>query len=178
MASSKSAAAGTARDLYTVLAIHRNATQSEIKTAYRKIAQQLHPDKLHGQKIDPIKTSKFRAATDAYETLADQEKRQRYDRDTYGSRYMFTPSSGAAAGDKRDGSHGPGSAPGEGIHAQYRKVYRPMAPPSGSDGKIFNFEKWRHEHYGDTGINAGIVNKLKEGPAGGNGGKSSMQWGK
>ncbi len=64
------------RDYYETLGVSRNATQEEIKKAYRKMAMQYHPDKNPGNKEAE---EKFKDAAEAYEVLRDAEKRQRYD---------------------------------------------------------------------------------------------------
>lgn len=63
-------------DYYSILGVSRNATQEEIKKAYRKLALQHHPDKnLGNQDAD----SKFKEIAQAYDTLGDPEKRKKYD---------------------------------------------------------------------------------------------------
>jgi len=62
------------KDYYVVLGISRQANLNQIKRAYRKIAKQLHPDLAHS-----ITSDKFREAREAYETLVDENKRQKYD---------------------------------------------------------------------------------------------------
>jgi len=64
------------RDYYNVLGVSRNATQDEIKKAYRKLAMQYHPDRNPG---DKEAEEKFKEAAEAYEVLSDPEKRKRYD---------------------------------------------------------------------------------------------------
>ena len=64
------------KDFYEVLGIERNASESEIKKAYRKLALQYHPDKNPG---DKSAEDKFKEAAEAYEVLSDAQKRQRYD---------------------------------------------------------------------------------------------------
>ncbi len=64
------------RDYYEVLGVSKTATPDEIKKAYRKLAIQNHPDKNPG---DSAAESRFKEATEAYEVLADQQKRQTYD---------------------------------------------------------------------------------------------------
>ncbi|UII31356.1 DnaJ domain-containing protein [Fulvivirga ulvae] len=66
-----------AKDYYFILGINRNASQSEIKVAYRKLALKFHPDKNPG---DPFSEQMFRDIKDAYETLSDLTKRAQYDR--------------------------------------------------------------------------------------------------
>jgi molecular chaperone DnaJ len=65
------------RDYYEVLGLPRTASTDEIKTAYRRLARQYHPDVAKG---DPKGAEeKFKELSEAYEVLANQEKRQRYD---------------------------------------------------------------------------------------------------
>jgi len=66
------------RDYYDVLGISRDASQDEVKRAYRRLAKKYHPDR---NKDDP-KTAeeKFKEISEAYEVLADKDKRSRYDR--------------------------------------------------------------------------------------------------
>lgn len=65
------------RDYYEVLGVGRDATPEQLKKAYRQMALKFHPDR---NPDDPDATAKFKEAAEAYEVLADQEKRQRYDR--------------------------------------------------------------------------------------------------
>ncbi len=64
------------KDYYEILGINRNASQTEIKSAYRKKALQYHPDKNPG---DPSAEEKFKEAAQAYEVLGNEQKRARYD---------------------------------------------------------------------------------------------------
>jgi DnaJ-class molecular chaperone len=64
-----------ADDYYKILGVAKTATEAEIKSAYRKLALQWHPDR----NKSPEATEKFKEITKAYEVLADSKKRQMYD---------------------------------------------------------------------------------------------------
>lgn len=65
------------RDYYEVLGVGRDASDEDIKRAYRKLAFRHHPDKNPGDKEAEVR---FREAAEAYEVLSDPQKRERYDR--------------------------------------------------------------------------------------------------
>ena len=67
--------ATTERDLYQLLGVERGASDAEIKRAFRKLAQQWHPD----VNKDPDAEARFKEASEAYQILSDPERRQRYD---------------------------------------------------------------------------------------------------
>lgn len=65
------------RDYYEVLGVSRDASEQDIKSAYRKLALQYHPDRNPG---DKAAEDKFKEAAEAYSVLCDADKRARYDR--------------------------------------------------------------------------------------------------
>jgi molecular chaperone DnaJ len=65
------------KDYYAVLGVPRNSSQAEIKKAYRKLAQQFHPDTAKG---DRAAEERFKEISAAYDVLGDEEKRKEYDR--------------------------------------------------------------------------------------------------
>ena len=84
------------RDYYEVLGVQKGATKEEIKKGYRKLAIQYHPDRNPGNKEAE---EKFKEATEAYEVLSDDQKRQIYDQ------YGFAGLAGMGAGGGGGYSH-------------------------------------------------------------------------
>ena len=66
-----------AKDYYQILGVPRNATDEEIKRAYRKLAMQYHPDRNPGK--EKWANEKFKEINEAYGVLGDPEKRRQYD---------------------------------------------------------------------------------------------------
>jgi DnaJ-class molecular chaperone len=83
-----------ARDYYEVLGVARDSDGAEVKTAFRRLARELHPDV---NDHDPEAEEKFKEAAEAYEVLSDPERRRAYD--AYG----------------HEGLRGNGFAPGAGF---------------------------------------------------------------
>lgn len=94
------------KDYYEILGIDEDASQEEIKRAYREKARKYHPDR---NPDDEQSEEKFKEAKEAYEVLSDPEKRKRYD--SLGANWdQFDPSS--FGGGKRGGAKGRGGSRG------------------------------------------------------------------
>lgn len=70
------------RDYYDVLGVDRNASEQQLKSAYRKLAKEFHPDRNPG---DAKAEQSFKEANEAYEVLKDQQKRAAYDQFGHGA---------------------------------------------------------------------------------------------
>ncbi|MBM3594213.1 MAG: J domain-containing protein [Alphaproteobacteria bacterium] len=76
------------KDPYSILGVTHGASEKEIKSAYRKLAKELHPD---ANKDNPKATDRFSEVTQAYDLLSDKDKRAQFDRgeiDMYGNPTM------------------------------------------------------------------------------------------
>lgn len=83
------------KDYYKILGVDKNASQDEIKSAFRKLAKKYHPDL---NKDNPEAANKFKEVGEAYSVLSDESKRRLYDQ--YGSAAVdgSSPNPGAGAG--------------------------------------------------------------------------------
>ncbi len=81
------------RDFYEILGVAKNASEDEIKKAYRKLAMKYHPDRNPDSKGAE---EKFKEAKEAYEMLSDVQKREAYDR--FGHAGVDPNMGGAGAG--------------------------------------------------------------------------------
>jgi molecular chaperone DnaJ len=112
----------TKRDYYEVLGVDRSVSAEEIKKAYRKMAVKYHPDKNPG---DKEAEEKFKEVGEAYEALADPQKRAAYDQ--YGH----------AAFDRSRGFGGAGRGGGGGFHDPF-EIFREVFSGGGGGGSIFD----------------------------------------
>ncbi len=119
------------RDYYDVLGVKRGASDEEIKSAYRKLARQFHPDRNPGDKQAEVK---FKEVQEAYDVLSDKTKRVQYDRFGFAG-------SGPGFGGGRRGPHtesfrwegGPGGFQGM-DPAQAEEILRQMFGGGGGFG--------------------------------------------
>lgn len=81
------------KDYYQILGVSRNATDAELKKAYRKLAVKYHPDKNPG---DKSAEEKFKDVSEAYDVLSDPKKRAQYDQ--FGSDYFRAGGGGQGGG--------------------------------------------------------------------------------
>lgn len=85
--------AGAAKDYYATLGVKRDATDKEIRQAYRRLARKHHPDVNPG---DKTAEAKFKEIQQAYEVLSDKDKRAKYDQ--YGDAWEYAGRGGAESG--------------------------------------------------------------------------------
>src|SRR2546430_7286103 len=118
------------RDYYTVLGVNRDASEEDIKKAYRKLAMKHHPDR---NPDDKTSEEKFKEAKAAYEILSDAKKRAAYDQ--FGHAGVD-----AAAGFGAAGARGFGGGPEGfgGVAGAFRGIFGEIfagARPGGASGR-------------------------------------------
>lgn len=96
-------------DPYTTLGVARSASEAEIKSAYRKLAKELHPDR---NTDNPKAADRFAEATNAYDLLSDKDKRARFDRGEIDADGNPAAPFGYGAGGGFRGRPGGGAGPG------------------------------------------------------------------
>ncbi|MDR2075018.1 MAG: molecular chaperone DnaJ [Holosporales bacterium] len=106
------------QDYYSILGVSKNASEDDIKKAYRKLAVKYHPDKNPGNKEAE---EKFKEATSAYETLKDSQKRAAYDR--YG--HQASRNGGGSGGFGSSGFHHEGFDFAEGF-SSFSDIFEEM----------------------------------------------------
>jgi len=100
------------RDPYSILGVARTASEADIKSAYRKLAKELHPDR---NKDNPQAAERFSEATRAYDLLSDKAKRAQFDRgeiDAEGNPANPFAGMGARGPYGRGGTYGAGPGAG------------------------------------------------------------------
>ena len=119
------------RDYYEVLGVERQATDQQIKSAYRKLALKFHPDRNPG---DHKAEERFKEAAEAYAVLADREKRGLYDRFGHAGvswRRRRRASTRRSSRTSRTSSRGSATSSGSAISSARRR--RRGGPQRGSD---------------------------------------------
>ena len=113
-----------AADPYSILGVARGASGKDIKSAYRKLAKELHPDT---NQDNPRAGERFSEVSRAYDLLSDSQKRAQFDRgeiDAEGNPAMAHGFGGGGPGAARGfggaGARGPGRPPPRGANVQYR----------------------------------------------------------
>lgn len=112
-----------AKNYYDVLGVSKEASEQDIKRAYRKLAKQYHPD----VNKDPSAQDRFKSIQEAFDVLSDPEKKENYDR--YGSPDGPTFGQGYGGGE----SYGEGSA-------QFEDLFRQFGGGSRTTSRTFGFE--------------------------------------
>src|SRR5512136_762039 len=102
------------KDFYELLGLNKNASEKDIKQAYRRLARKYHPDVNPG---DKSAEAKFKEMNAAYEVLSDKDKRAKYDK--YGDKWQY--------GDQLD------------QQAQQQGQYRQYYSSGNGEGQSFNF---------------------------------------
>jgi molecular chaperone DnaJ len=125
------------KDYYAALGVPKDASQADIKKAYRKLARQHHPD---ANKGDAASEEKFKVISEAYDVLSDETKRREYDeaRALFGSGGFRVPGGGNGQGVPFDLSDlfGGGNANGGGLGDIFGTIFggrRPQSARRGAD---------------------------------------------
>jgi molecular chaperone DnaJ len=121
------------RDYYKVLELARDASEADIKKAYRRLAMKLHPDRNPGDKSTE---EQFKEAKEAYEVLSDTQKRALYDQHGH-----------AGLEAQRGAGGGPGFNPGEGFSDIFGDVFGDIFGGSrrGGRAQVFRGADLRYE---------------------------------
>ncbi len=132
-------------DYYKVLGVERNATQDDIKKAYRKLARKYHPDL---NPNDPTAKEKFQAINEANEVLSDPEKRKKYD--AYGENWKHADEFEAQQQAYRAQQQANGNRQGEYWYSTDGEHFT-----SGFGGNASGFSDFFEELFGQRGATGG-----------------------
>tara|TARA_Y100000590_G_C15736887_1_gene1018836 strand:- start:1464 stop:2510 length:1047 start_codon:yes stop_codon:yes gene_type:complete len=130
------------RDYYDILNVDRNASDNDIKKAYRKVAMKYHPDKNPGNKSAE---EKFKEAAEAYSVLSDSDKKNRYDQMGHQQYQQF-------------GSQGQGFSGGINVEDIFNSVFG----GGGSFSDIFGGGQSRRRSYDGNDLKITIALTLEE----------------
>ena len=122
------------KDYYKILGVEKKATEKQIKSAFRKLARQCHPDL---NPNDPRAEARFKDINEAYEVLSDAEKRAKYDQ--LGTDWQQWQGAGGQPSDF-DWSRWAASPGGQRVHVQYETpddLFGPGSPFSDFFNSIF-----------------------------------------
>lgn len=133
-------------ELYKLLNVPRTASIAEIKTAYRILAKELHPDVNNGS---VGKTAKFRDVASAYEILSNIESRSKYDR-SIGAPDVRTVSNRRYTPPPRQPYQHTSSSNRASAQATAESYRRSAGAPHASIR--FNVDEWNAWHYGDKAV--------------------------
>ena len=132
-------------DYYKVLGVERNATQDDIKKAYRKLARKYHPDL---NPNDPTAKDKFQEINEANEVLSDPEKRKKYD--AYGENWKHADEFEAQQQAYRAQQQANGNRQGEYWYSTAGEHFT-----SGFGGNASGFSDFFEELFGHRGTTGG-----------------------
>ena len=124
-------------DPYSILGVSRNASEKDIKSAYRRLAKELHPDRNQGK---PDASEKFGKITSAYDLLSDKDKRAQFDRGEIdgdgnpAAPFGFGGGGGGQGGFRHDGFEGFAARPGDGAGPDLGDLFEGLFGGRGASG--------------------------------------------
>jgi DnaJ-class molecular chaperone len=127
------------KDYYSILGVGKSATSDEIKSSYRKLAKELHPDLNPGNKHAE---AKFKDVAEGYEILGDPEKRKKYDRGELDEQQQEAYREQQQSRTRKRGysqSQGPGGQRGYSGRFSFEDIFGGMGGGEGFGGGNFSF---------------------------------------